>query len=107
MIPEPFFTKIGMHIIAPEPISTAYLINPSDQYVCLYVYPSIVARQRLGKNVTVGTNTHAIIEELLATSFSMWSVSYQKKVGNLFTELVLSFINVICVRLFLVLIYTV
>jgi hypothetical protein len=25
--------------------------------VCLYVYPSVVARQRLGKNVTAATNT--------------------------------------------------
>jgi hypothetical protein len=27
--------------------------------VCLYVYPPTVARQRLGKNVTAETNTHA------------------------------------------------
>jgi hypothetical protein len=33
----------------PEPISTAYFINPSHQPVCLYVYPPIVARQGLGK----------------------------------------------------------
>jgi hypothetical protein len=36
--------------MAPEPISTAYFINPSHQSVCLYVYPPIVARQQLGKN---------------------------------------------------------
>jgi hypothetical protein len=36
-----------MYIMAPEPISTAYFINPSHQSVCLYVYPLIVARQRL------------------------------------------------------------
>jgi hypothetical protein len=35
-----------MYIMAPEPISAAYLINPSHQAVPLYVYPSIVARQR-------------------------------------------------------------
>jgi hypothetical protein len=34
--------------------------------------PLIVARQRLGRNVTAVTNTHAIIEELLDASFSMW-----------------------------------
>jgi hypothetical protein len=33
--------KLGTYIIAPEPISTTYLINPSHQSVCLYVYPSI------------------------------------------------------------------
>jgi hypothetical protein len=39
----------------------------------------IVARQRLGRNVTAVTNTLAIIEELFDASFSMWPVSYQGK----------------------------
>jgi hypothetical protein len=56
LMPEPIFLKLGMYIIAPESISTAYFINPSHQTVCLYVYPPIVARQRLGKNVTAATN---------------------------------------------------
>jgi hypothetical protein len=51
--------KFGTYIIALEPI------NPSHQSVRLYVYSSIVDRQRLGKNVTAATNTHATIEELL------------------------------------------
>jgi hypothetical protein len=58
-------------------------------FVCVSVYPLIVARQRLGKNplmvawqrlgrnVTAVTNTHATIEELLDASFSVWPVSYQ------------------------------
>jgi hypothetical protein len=46
-----------MYIVAPESISTAYFINPFFQSVCLYVYPPIVARQRLRKNVTSATNT--------------------------------------------------
>jgi hypothetical protein len=41
--------------------------------------PRIVARQRLGRNVTAVTNTHATIEELLDVSCSMWPVSYQGK----------------------------
>jgi hypothetical protein len=41
------------------------------------VYPPIVARQLLGRNVTAVTNTHAAMEELLDASFSMWPVSYQ------------------------------
>jgi hypothetical protein len=41
--------------------------------------PLIVARQRLGRNVTAVTNAHATIEELLDASFSMWPVSYQGK----------------------------
>jgi hypothetical protein len=39
--------------------------------------PFIGARQRLGRNLTAVTKTHAIIEELLDASFSMWPVSYQ------------------------------
>jgi hypothetical protein len=58
---------------------------------CCLCIPSIVARQRLGKNsptvarqrlgrnVTAVTNKHATIEELLDASFSMWPVSYQGK----------------------------
>jgi hypothetical protein len=43
-MPEPIFMKLGTYISAPQPISTAYLKNPSHQSVCLYVYPPIVAR---------------------------------------------------------------
>jgi hypothetical protein len=64
---------------SPYPVSTVYFVNPSHQSVC--VSPT-VARQRLGKNVTAATNTHATIEELLDASFSMQSVSYQRKVGD-------------------------
>jgi hypothetical protein len=35
-------------------------------------HPLIDARQRLDRNVTAVTNTHAAIEELLDASFSMW-----------------------------------
>jgi hypothetical protein len=70
-MPEPNFMKLGMYITAPEPILTTYFINPSHQSVCLYVHPSIVVRQRLGKNVTAATNTHTTIEELLDAPFSM------------------------------------
>jgi hypothetical protein len=41
--------KLGMYVMKPEPISTAYFIYPSNRSVCLYVYPPIAARQRLGK----------------------------------------------------------
>jgi hypothetical protein len=74
---EPVFMKLGMCITTPELISTAYFINPFHQSVWLYVYPLIVATQRLSKNVTVAMNTHATIEELVDASFSMRSVSYQ------------------------------
>jgi hypothetical protein len=49
---------------------------------CCLCIPPIVARQRLGRNVTAVTNTHATIEELFDASFSMWPVSYQGKHAN-------------------------
>jgi hypothetical protein len=76
---KPIFIKLGMYIMTPEPISTGNLIKPSHRSVCLYVHPSIVARQRVGKNVTKETNTHATMEEQLHASFSTRSVSYQGK----------------------------
>jgi hypothetical protein len=45
----------------------------------LSVYPPIVARQRLGRNVTAVTNTHATVREFLGALFSMWPLSYQGK----------------------------
>jgi hypothetical protein len=44
-----------MYIMAAEPISTANFINPSHQSVSVCVF-FIVARQRLGENVTAETN---------------------------------------------------
>jgi hypothetical protein len=77
---EPIFMKLGMYIMANEPISMAYFINSSHQSLCQYVYPPIVARQQLSKNITMVTNTHATIEELLDVLFSMWWIS--RKVGS-------------------------
>jgi hypothetical protein len=74
--------KLGMYVMELEPISAEYFINPSPQSVCLYVYPSVVTKQRLGKNVTAATNTQTTIEELLDPSFWIRSVSYQRKGGD-------------------------
>jgi hypothetical protein len=75
--------KLGMYdMMAPGPISAAYFINAAHQSLCLYVYIPNFARQQLGKYVTAATNTHATIEKLLDTSFSMQSVSYQRKVSR-------------------------
>jgi hypothetical protein len=52
--------------------------------MCLYVYPSTIARQRVSKIVTAETNTHTTIEELLGVSFSMRSMSHEWKVGDYF-----------------------
>jgi hypothetical protein len=46
------------------------------------VYPHVVAKQRLGKNITAATNTEAKIKEILDASFSMRPALYQRKVGD-------------------------
>jgi hypothetical protein len=45
---EPIFMKLCTYITTPDPISTAYFINPSHQSICMCIPPTI-ARQRLGK----------------------------------------------------------
>jgi hypothetical protein len=47
--------------------------NSGALFICMFIF-SITARQRLSKHVPMATNTHTTIEELLYTSFSVWSV---------------------------------
>jgi hypothetical protein len=61
--------KLGIHTMAYEPISATYFMNISHQSLCLYVYLHIATTQRLDKNITTATNTHAIIKELRHASF--------------------------------------
>jgi hypothetical protein len=68
--------------LVTTPISTAYLTNPSQQSVCLYMYSPTVAKQQVGKNVTVALNRHIKIEELFHTYISMRAMLYQRKVGD-------------------------
>jgi hypothetical protein len=79
-MPEPIVMKRGTYIMAPEPTSKACFIN-SPITLCQYVY---VPRQRLAKSVTAAKNIHATMKELFGSSFSMLSMSYQKKVGDQF-----------------------
>jgi hypothetical protein len=51
---EPVLMKLGTYIMAPEPVSTAYFINPSHHFV---YYLLIAARQRLGERVPAAKNT--------------------------------------------------
>jgi hypothetical protein len=44
LMSDPIIMKLGMYIIAPEPVSMACFFNPSHQSVYRYVYPPIVAR---------------------------------------------------------------
>jgi hypothetical protein len=55
------------------------------------VYPPIVARQRLGRNVTAVKNTHATIEELLDVFFNMARVVSRKVGDQFFPELLVFF----------------
>jgi hypothetical protein len=34
-MPEPIFINLGIYIMTPEPVQTAYFINPSHQCVCI------------------------------------------------------------------------
>jgi hypothetical protein len=59
------------------------VLHKSLPSVCVFVCsPPIVARQRVGKDVTAATNTHPTIQELLDASFYMRSASYHRKVGD-------------------------
>jgi hypothetical protein len=60
----------------------AYFRNHSHQSVCLYLYPSEVARQRLNKSVNAAVKRHATVEELLDALLSVRSVSHERKVGD-------------------------
>jgi hypothetical protein len=84
------FVKLGVYIMTPDHISTAYFINPSHlyTYMCIPLLllgndsvkcPPIVARQRLGENFIAATCTHGRTEDLLDASFYMRSVSYEGK----------------------------
>jgi hypothetical protein len=57
------------------------MISPCCLSACVSS-PHIVLRQRLGKHIPAASNTHATIEEFLASSSSLRSVLYQKKVSD-------------------------
>jgi hypothetical protein len=86
----PIKTLVTFNLLYLEKIVYAYEITLLSLCVCLCISPIvagqrlgknslIVARKRLGRNVTAVTNTHVTIEELLYASFSMWSLSYLGK----------------------------
>jgi hypothetical protein len=56
-MPEPIFMKLGMYIMALEPISTTYFINPSHQSVSVICIPLSLLGNGSVKNVTAATNT--------------------------------------------------
>jgi hypothetical protein len=58
-------------------LSPSHRVLKSVPPVSWYVYPPVVAMQRLGRNVTASKNTKTTVKELLNASFSMGFVSYQ------------------------------
>jgi hypothetical protein len=60
------------------------LLNHIAVYVSMYPPPPIFAMQWLSKHVPAATNTQATIEEFLDALFSMWSMSYKRKVSDKF-----------------------
>jgi hypothetical protein len=55
-MPQPVFKKVGMNIMAVEPISEAHFINPSHQSVSVWASPHFVASQQLSTHVSVTKN---------------------------------------------------
>jgi hypothetical protein len=51
--------------------------------VSVICIPPIVARQRFGKHVPL-QQIHTTTEELLEVSFSMWSLSYRRRICGVF-----------------------
>jgi hypothetical protein len=72
--------KFGIHTTAPEPISTAYFINPSHQSlrVCICIRLSLLGNGSV--NALPRQRMQATVEELLDASFFIWSVLYQRRV---------------------------
>jgi hypothetical protein len=73
---EPVISKL-VSIMAPEPISTAHITNPSHKSACLYV--SGLSLLGNGSVKTLPRSTHGTIDELLDSSFSLRSASYKEK----------------------------
>jgi hypothetical protein len=74
--------KTVTYIIEPEPNSTVYFLNPSDQSVYPYMYPPVVARQRLDENFTAAKYTLTRIEEFVVRDvFDAFRV-LSRKIGN-------------------------
>jgi hypothetical protein len=75
--------KFGMYIVPPEPILAAYFIPismcPFLSLLCkgsVKRIPPFTARQCLKKCISVATTEESMEE------FSVWSESFQRKLGN-------------------------
>jgi hypothetical protein len=87
-------------IMAREPVSTTYFINPSHQSLCLYVYSFIVVGERLGKTVTAATNTQAtrILSGVVFYAIRVLSKESSRLVFLLLIKYVFVYEIVLCYR---------
>jgi hypothetical protein len=81
-MPELIFTKSGMYVMTPEPISTAYFIK-HFRSVCVSVCESSLSLLGRGSvNTLPRQPVHATIEDSFVASFSVRFVSCQSEVDD-------------------------
>jgi hypothetical protein len=114
---EPIFTKLSICIVAPDTISKAFSINPSHQSICVLLLGNGLVktfpRQQIHVTIQETLDPSFFVQSVsyqwsvcgtvyfppshgnaeLLESFSMLSVSYQRKVGDLFFPEVLAVIT--------------
>jgi hypothetical protein len=71
-----------IHLLMPEPISTAFFINPSHQPGCLYVYPLLLLGNGSVKTLPQQWIYIKTIDVLFEASFSIRSVLYERKLSD-------------------------
>jgi hypothetical protein len=95
---QQIFMKLRMYIMAPQSISTAYFISPSHQSVCNPFFVAARQKRYRGKKYkcenrrifgriifcTVRVISRKVADYLFSefpVSFSVWFVSYERKVS--------------------------
>jgi hypothetical protein len=89
---ETIFMKLGMCVMAPEPISTAYFINPSHQSVRLCIPLSLLGngsvntfprQRRIVDVVLYAVHVASKESRRISSSQNLFSLSLQRKVSNM------------------------
>jgi hypothetical protein len=83
--------KFHVYVTSSKPISKVYLIDPSHYTACLHVYHSLVARERLGNNVTAESNTfknrRIVGRVVFYEVYAVWKKKRKIKGDYLFPEI--------------------
>jgi hypothetical protein len=61
---EPLFVELGMYIMAPEPLSSAYFMNPSIS-LCFYMCISLPLTGTGSVKTLPWQQTHRIVEHII------------------------------------------